>query len=275
MTDDAALLTVLRRDRAIVLGAIATLAALAWAYTMWLAANMDMMSGTTGAGTPMSGMPDAEMITQPDIDSWTPAEFMFMAVMWSVMMVGMMTPSAAPMILLYACVGRHASERAKMLPAVFWFVAGYLSAWIGFSLIATSLQWALTQLQLLTSMMATADAKLGGAILIAAGAYQLTPVKSACLKNRQAPLWFIQRHGGFRREPLGALRIGLVHGLYCIGCCWTLMALLFVGGVMNLLWIAGLALLALAEKMLPTGRLLSRTSGVALIAWGGWLVMSG
>jgi predicted metal-binding membrane protein len=272
---DAALLAVLRRDRNVVLGAIVALAALAWVYTIWLAANMDTMPGMTAAGMSMSTMQDAEMMAQPRIAAWTPAQFIFMANMWSVMMVGMMTPSAASMILLYAHVGRHASAQAKTLPAAFWFAAGYLFAWVGFSLIATGLQWALTQLDLLTSMMATANARLGGALLIAAGLYQLTPVKNVCLRNCQAPLLFIQRHGGFRREPLGASRMGLVHGLYCIGCCWALMVLLFVGGVMNLLWIAGLALLVLAEKVLTTGRVLSWTSGVALIAWGGWLVISG
>jgi predicted metal-binding membrane protein len=121
-------------------------------------------------------------------------------------------------------------------------------------------------------MMASASNVFGGLVLIAAGLFQWSPAKDACLSYCQVPLVFIQRHGGFRRDPFGSLSIGFYHGVYCIGCCWALMALLFVGGVMNVLWIAGIAIFILAEKIVPAGRLLSRMAGLALAAGGIWLI---
>jgi len=122
-------------------------------------------------------------------------------------------------------------------------------------------------------MMEGASNVLGGVVLIAAGVYQWTPLKEVCLSYCQTPLTFIMRHGGFRREASGALALGFRHGLYCIGCCWALMLLLFVGGVMNLLWIAALAALVLLEKLVPFGKLVSRVAGAAFIAMGAWLLL--
>jgi predicted metal-binding membrane protein len=209
----------------------------------------------------------------PTFRPWRMTDFVFMFVMWAVMMVGMMTPSVTPMVLLYATAGRNAVAHGRPLAATGWFLAGYLTAWIAFSLFATGAQWILTQLALLTPMMQSASGIFGGSVLIAAGLYQWSPVKDICLKQCQSPLGFLMSRGGFRSEPLGALRLGAEHGLYCVGCCWVLMALLFVGGVMNVLWIAGLAVLVLLEKVVPTGRLVSRLAGAALAATGLYLLV--
>jgi predicted metal-binding membrane protein len=184
----------------------------------------------------------------------------------------MMTPSATPMILLYARVGRQAANAGKPLAATWWFAAGYLLIWTAFAFAATSAQWALERATLLTPTMAGANGVFGGIVMIAAGLYQWTPLKDACLRQCQAPWLFIQRHGGFRGDARGAIALGARHGLYCVGCCWVLMALLFVGGVMNVLWIAAIAILVLAEKIIPAGRLISRIAGTGCVAGGIWLL---
>jgi predicted metal-binding membrane protein len=266
---EAALDAVLRRDRVIVGAALATLTVLAWAYILWLVRNMDM------GGMPMpgaSGMSMGSMLA-PAFKPWTGLDFVAMFVMWTVMMVGMMTPSAAPMILIYARVGRQAALQGKPFAAAGFFASGYLLAWTLFSLVATIGQWLLDSAALLTPMMASVDQVVGAVVLIVAGIFQWTPLKEACLKHCQAPLSFVQQHGGFRRDALGSLCIGLRHGLYCVGCCWSLMALLFVGGVMNILWIAGLTIFVLLEKIIPTGRVISRISGLGLMVWGSWLLV--
>ena len=266
---ETAIEAVLRRDRAIVAAALVTLTALAWAYVWWLAADMDM------GGMDMSGfrmIPAGIGLMMPATAPWNAMEFAFVFAMWAVMMIGMMTPSATPMILIYARVSRQAAQQGKPLAASAYFAAGYLLTWIGFGLIATSAQWALERAALLTPMMAGASDMFSGVVLIAAGIYQWTPLKDVCLRQCQSPLLFIQRHGGFRPDVPGALALGARHGAYCIGCCWTLMALLFVGGVMNVLWIAAIAMLVLAEKVIPSGRVISRTAGAGLFAGGAWLL---
>jgi len=194
--------------------------------------------------------------------------------MWTVMMIGMMTPSAAPMLLIYARVARDAAARGQAFAATAWFAGGYLLCWAGFAGIATSAQWALERAALMDASTARASAGVGAIVLLAAGLYQLTPLKNACLSQCQSPLFFIHRHGGFRRDPAGAFRLGLTHGVYCVGCCWALMALLFVGGVMNVLWLAGLTILVLIEKLSPPGRVLPTIVGGALTAAGMWLLAS-
>ena len=270
---DAALELVLRRDRMVVLAALGALVVLAWAYVLWLAAAMD---GNHAAMTDMSGMEMAGMdmaeMAGPGPRPWGVTEFAFMFVMWAVMMVGMMLPSAAPMVLIYARVARQAHTQGKPFAPTAWFAGGYLLAWITFALLATIVQWALERALLLTPMMESASTAVGGAILIAAGLYQWTPLKDTCLSQCQSPLLFIQQHGGFRREPKAALRLGTEHGLYCIGCCWALMALLFVGGVMNVLWIAAIAILVLIEKTTLAGRWIARVGGAVFIAAGVWLL---
>lgn len=261
---ETTLARVLRRDRALVLAAIAVLTALAWAYVAWLAWDMDM------GGMDMSGfrmIPSGLGWMMPAEAPWGAFEFVLVFLMWALMMVGMMTPSVAPMLLLHARVGRQALAQGHPFAATGWFAAGYLLAWTGFALVAATAQWALERLALLTPLMQSASSMLAGLVLVAAGAYQFSPLKDRCLTACQAPLVFLQRHGGFRRDVRGALALGVKHGAYCIGCCWALMALLFVGGVMNLLWIAALAVFVLLEKLVA-GRLLSRLAGVALTAWG-------
>jgi predicted metal-binding membrane protein len=171
------------------------------------------------------------------------------------------------MILMYARVARHASERGTPFASAAWFLAGYGLAWTGFALVATTLPYALERMLLLSSTMMASSAVFGGLLLIAAGLYQWTALKSACLSQCQSPFAFIQSHGGFRGESKAAILLGLRHGLYCVGCCWALMSLLFVAGVMNLLWIAALGTLVLAEKLIP-GRLFQRGAGVVLIIAG-------
>ena len=251
---------VLRRDRVVVATALAVITLLAWADLIWLAGQ----PGMAMPGMDMAAMEMAGVAPGP----WDAVAVVF--AMWAVMMVGMMTPSAAPMILIYARVGRQAAANAKPFAATGWFVAGYLLVWTGFALLAAAGQAALQQAALLDATMAATSQVAGGVILIAAGIYQWTPWKDACLAHCQSPLAFIMRHGGFRADPGGALSLGLRHGAYCVGCCWILMALLFVVGVMDLLWIALISAFVLLEKILPVGRLMSRAAGLVLIAAGIW-----
>lgn len=276
---ETALESLLRRDRAVVWTALAVLTLLAWSYILWLASAVNMGTAPSNGmpampGMEMSGTAGIGGAMAPMLTSWSVSDALFMMAMWTVMMAGMMTPSATPMILIYARVGRQAAAEGKPFVATAWFASGYLVAWTGFAFLATAAQWALERLALLTPMLASASSVFGGLVLIAAGLYQWTPLKDACLSQCQTPFAFIQRNGGFRREPRGALTLGLRHGAYCIGCCWALMALLFVGGVMNLLWVAAIASLVLAEKALPPWAMLQRISGAALLAAGAWMLAS-
>jgi predicted metal-binding membrane protein len=262
---DSALEAVLRRDRLLVAGALGVIAALAWGYVLWLAADMDM----GGMDMPEFRMIPAGLGLMAPVDApWGVIEFAFVFVMWAVMMIGMMAPSVAPMILMYARVGRHGNAKGKPLAATGWFAAGYFLTWIGFSLAATLVQWMIERAALLDSRMASASNVFGGIVLIAAGVYQWSPLKDVCLAQCQSPIGFLMRYGGFRGDLPGCLLMGLRHGAYCIGCCWVLMALLFVGGVMNVLWIALLAVLVLLEKLAPFGRWIARAAGVACVVAG-------
>jgi predicted metal-binding membrane protein len=249
MTESLALEHVLRRDRLIVAVGMAGVVALAWVYLV------------AGAGIDMS-MADMPMEPMP----WSTFYAALLFTMWWVMMIAMMVPSAAPMVLLFTAIKRK--QGASVSPSIeAWiFLSGYLLIWAGFSLVAVSAQWGLERAGLLSMAMASTSATLGGVILLAAGLYQFTPVKSACLRYCQSPVLFLSRH--WRPGVVGALRMGLRHGSYCLGCCWFLMALLFVSGVMNLVWIAGIALYVACEKLLPLGHRFSRASGVALIVSG-------
>jgi len=184
--------------------------------------------------------------------------------MWAVMMVGMMVPTAAPMTLVYAAVARKAARQGTKVAPTAAFVAGYVAMWTLFSLGATLAQWGLDSAALLSPMMVSNSPKLGAALLFAAGVYQLTPWKDSCLEHCRAPAHFISAN--WRPGVAGAFRMGVVHGAYCLGCCWILMGLLFLGGVMNLLWIAAITLFVLLEKILPAGALAGRIAGLAMIA---------
>ena len=204
------------------------------------------------------------------LQPWSGAEFVFMFLMWAVMMVAMMLPSATPMVLRYAWIGRAAAFDAEPFGLTGWFAAGYLLVWFGFAFAATDAQWALERAALLTPMASTSNV-VGGILLIVAGLYQWSRFKDICLAHCQDTPLFLQSHGGFRRTILGALKLGVWHGAYCVGCCWALMSLLFVSGVMNVLWMAAIAMLVLVEKTVG-GHLVSRAVGIGLIV-GGWLLM--
>ncbi len=264
---DGALSAILKRENGIVAAALLALVLLAWAYLAWLAAQM-----SAPAMASMPGMPAMPGMAAPVFAPWTPAHVLFMFAMWAVMMVGMMTPSAAPMILIYGQVARQAQTLGRGFAPAGWFAAGYLLSWTAFALAATGAQYGLESLALMTPMMAVSSKALGAAVLIAAGVYQWTPIKDSCLAHCRAPLSFVQHHGGFKPGISGSVRLGALHGAYCIGCCAALMALLFVAGIMNLLWIAALMIFVLAEKVLPGGRTLSRLAGLAMIAAGVWLL---
>jgi predicted metal-binding membrane protein len=268
---DGVLESVLRRDRLIVASALGGIAVLAWAYVLWLAADMDM-NGMNMSGFRM--VPAGIGMMAPAAAPWSAIEFTFVFVMWAVMMVGMMAPSAAPMILMYARMARQGKRAGKPLAATGWFAAGYFLAWAGFSLAATLVQWVLEREALLDARMASANMFLGAVVLIAAGIYQWMPIKNTCLAQCQTPFRFVMSHGGSGSDALGSLRLGLRHGIYCVGCCWVLMGLLFVVGVMNVLWIALLALLVLLEKLTPWGRWIARIAGAACIVAGMWMVFA-
>ncbi|MEA3081595.1 MAG: hypothetical protein QOD54_1263 [Sphingomonadales bacterium] len=211
----------------------------------------------------MSAMPGMD-------DGRSGNDFLVVAAMWGAMMVAMMSPSAAPTILLYGRVHRNAAGASP--PPTAAFLAGYLACWIGFALVAAALQLALERAALASpASMALHGRHAAAALLIAAGLYQLSPFKDACLGRCRSPADFLARN--YRPGASGALRLGLLHGAYCVGCCWMLMALLFVGGVMNLIWIAALTLLVAAEKLLPGGNWLARIAGMAMAGWGAALLL--
>jgi predicted metal-binding membrane protein len=241
---------VLQRERRVVTVALLVVAGLTWVYLF------------AGAGMPsMDGM-DPSMVMAPL--PWSPGYAVVIFLMWWIMMAAMMLPSAAPTILLYDLVARRLTDgRASATLSFAW---GYMLVWGSFSLVAAILHWALDQSGLMTMAMASASSFLGGLILIGAGTWQLTPIKRACLAHCQSPLRFLSHH--WRSGRFGALRMGIAHGAYCLGCCWVMMGLLFYGGVMNFAWIGGLALYILIEKSVPLGHWLTRVTGWTLILAG-------
>lgn len=271
---DSALSRVLRRDRWVMIGTMLALAAFCWVYLICLAGAMPAMNAAPMADMPGMSMTAASALA-PKIAPWTATHALFMFGMWAVMMVGMMTPSVAPMILIYMQVARRGATIDRPFAPAGWFALGYLSAWTLFAALATAAQWGLESLALLTPMMASANRSFGGAILLGAGIYQWLPVKDACLTMCRSPLSFVQRHGGFQPTARGSLRLGLLHGRYCLGCCWALMAALFTVGVMNLLWIALLMMLVLLEKLLPWGSTLARVAGLVAAANGVLMLVRG
>lgn len=255
ISEASALEYVLRRDRVVVIAGLLGVLLLSWLYLLH------------GAGMDMRAMGDMAMAMP-----WSPGYFALVIVMWAAMMMAMMLPSAAPMILLYATIARRRRAQGGVVTATGVFVLGYAAVWTVFSLVAATLQWGLDAATLLSPMMMTTSIAAAGVVLVAAGVYQWTPLKQACLRQCRSPLEFILGH--WREGTSGALVMGLRHGLFCLGCCWMLMLLLFIGGVMNLLWIAGLTLFVLVEKTVSGGHWLSRVAGAALIAWGGVTLLS-
>lgn len=246
-----------RGERAVVALGLMAVAAISWAYLVWAA--MDMQGAMQGPARWMM------------VANWDAPYFALVFMMWVVMMAAMMLPSAAPVILLYGAVLRRSAEPtagAQRLAQSYVFAGGYGLAWTGFSALATLLQFWLSRAALLSPMMIGAGPLFGATLLILAGLYQWTPLKRACLVSCRSPLAALV--GRWRPGLLGAARMGFGHGIDCVGCCWALMALLFVGGVMNLGWIAAISVFVLAEKLMPFGAESGRWSGTALIATGLW-----
>ena len=255
---------VLKRDRAVVVSGILLVAALAWAYTVFLAYDMDGMDMGSAMGNG---------IAMPNVGSWSAVDWGSMFLMWAVMMTAMMVPTAAPMILVFATVNRKRQEQQRPFVPTSVFMSGYIVVWFGFAAVATAANWGLHANGHLDMMIGeTTSVYVGGALLLAAGLFQWSRLKYACLSHCRSPLAFLMTD--WREGTGGALKMGLRHGTYCVGCCWVLMALLFVLGVMNLVWIAALAGFVLLEKVVPHGQALSRASGIGLAAWGA-LMLSG
>jgi predicted metal-binding membrane protein len=251
---------ILRRDRKVVAVCLFVVSASAWLYILSGAGmGMSMLEMTHPGETGM----DMDMVMP---QSWSSGYAVMMFFMWWIMMIAMMLPSATPTILLSAALNRRSSSETPPYGNAAVFAIGYLLAWAIFSLAAVLFHWMLEQAGLLSMLMESASRILSGLLLILAGAWQFTPYKNACLTHCQSPVDFLVQH----RRPgnRGALLMGLHHGYYCLGCCWFLMALLFVGGVMNLYWIIGLAVFVYLEKTPASGKWLTRISGAALMVWG-------
>lgn len=228
---------------------LAGVTTVSWIYTSYLAGGLE------GA-----------MLAMPRMHRWEASYLTLVFVMWAVMMVGMMVPSASPLVLLFVRMNRTRHEEQDPLLPTAAFLAGYVAAWSAYGAAATLVQWGLHRAALLSPTAVSASPVLGGALLVAAGLYQWTPLKRACLTECRSPLGFLMsewRDGGW-----GAFVMGAKHGWFCVGCCWVLMALLFVAGVMNLLWMAAITLFVLAEKVLPGGELVARAGGTAFVVAG-------
>ena len=249
----------IQRDRLLVTLALVVAIGLAWAYLLREAAAMDA-EARTHAAMGMAGM---------NLRAWGAADWVGLFVMWAVMMVGMMLPSAAPVIVLV--LGAYRLRRdARARLAALAFMGGYLLVWTTFSAAAALGQLSLHRAALLSDDMRVRSAALSGVILLIVGVYQWLPLKNRCLVNCQAPLAFLTRK--WRPGVSGGLEMGLKHGAHCVGCCWLLMTLLFVLGVMNLVWIAALAALVLLEKLGPAGAITARVTGVVAAGWGVYLI---
>ena len=258
MQQTAPLEAVLKRHRVFIFAGLAGVTGLAWAYMLYLASNMN----GSGMGTSMA---------MPRMQSWGTIDFALMFVMWAVMMVAMMVPTAAPMILVFATVNRKRRQQGRPFIPTGIFLLGYLAVWSGFAVLATLGQWGHHTNALLSPMMVGTSSVLGGALLVGAGLFQWSPLKYACLTNCRTPLGFLMSE--WREGADGAFVMGLRHGLFCLGCCWILMSLLFVLGVMNLLWIAALAGFVLLEKIAPAGHRVSRLAGLVLTLWGALMLV--
>jgi predicted metal-binding membrane protein len=257
-----ALAALVRGERLVVAAVLVALTILSWLYLALLADAMSAMR--IGEGS-------AYMWLMP-MGQWGPIEFVLCFAMWALMMIAMMVPSAAPMLFAFHAIDRSrpgGGSAARRLPA---FLAGYLVVWSSFSVVAAGVQWWLHDAAVVTDMMISSSRLFDGAVLVCAGIYQFMPAKSRCLSRCRTPMGFLLTE--WRDGTRGALVMGVRHGAFCVGCCWALMALLFVGGVMNLLWIALLAGVVLIEKAVPFGARVAKVTGVALCASGLWFLLN-
>ncbi len=257
-TESSQLPTLLRQDRAVLIVGLAAVTVVAWVYLFSMTSKMAVV----GAIGIMEMTPEMAM---PGIQCWGTVELLLLFVMWWVMMVAMMVPSVAPMVLMFARINRQKGGHRIVGPAG-GLLLGYLVVWAGFSVLAVPAQWGLHRAALLSPTMVSTSSVFGGLLLIGAGVFQFTPLKRACLTQCRSPLSFLMSN--WRGGRWGPFIMGLKHGVYCVGCCWLLMGLLFAAGVMDLLWMAGIAVLILAEKAAPNGDLIGRIAGGALIAAG-------
>ncbi|QEM82309.1 DUF2182 domain-containing protein [Halomonas binhaiensis] len=262
---------VLARDRILVVASVVGLCLLAWLFLVHLTLQMETMDGIAAR---MMGMQTDDSLSAfiattmgPGAATLTDASvnFTLVTLMWAVMMIGMMLPSAAPTILLFATLERK-SRQHGISGRTAAFVGGYLAIWSVYSVAAAAVQTLLSHTHLLSMQMAATSTFLAGLVFIGAGLYELTPLKDRCLTQCRSPIEWLPRH--MRPGRLGALHMGMEHGIYCLGCCWVLMLLLFVGGVMNLIWVAALALLVLAQKLVPGTLVLTRITAAVLVASG-------
>ena len=235
------------------LAALVVLSMTGWGLVLWSAANMS---------SPLVSL------MMPMTSDWAVKEVVAVWLMWAVMMGAMMLPSAIPMLVIHRRIA--ARRDPETLHANRWFLAAYLLTWALFSLVATTLQWNFQRADVLSHMLRAQGALVGGGILVAAGIFQLTPLKAVCLRKCRTPIGFLLTN--WRAGRRGAFQMGLKHGYYCIGCCWSLMMVLFVGGVMSLTTIASLSGIVALEKLAPRGELIARLSGGLLVAWGFWLI---
>lgn len=251
----------LRSDRGILLAALALITAASWTYRFIDAARM------------ARGHNCCDALVAPQLHHWPVADLVMLFVMWAVMMVAMMTPTAAPMVLTFAAINRQRRAADKPYVPTALFLLGYLLVWTGYSLIATLLKWGLHAASLLSPAMTSTSRIFGGSVLIATGIFQFTRLKHACLSHCRSPLCFLMTD--WREGPRGALTMGLRHGLSCTACCWLLMLLLFVLGVMNLLAVAMLTLFVLVEKLAPRPAWVARAGGALCVAWGILMIFCG
>lgn len=245
-----------RRDRTVILLALTIITLLAWLYLADMARGMANMAAS---------------VIAPQSTPWSPTDFLLTFLMWVVMMVGMMLPSAAPMFLVFAAASRTNRPSHEPISPTAAFGLGYGTVWTGFSLGATVLQWGLHRASLLSPMMTSTSAALAGWLFVIAGIYQWSPLKLACLRHCRSPFHFIltRWRSGYR----GAFAMGIEHGTFCLGCCWFLMGLLFAVGVMNLAWVAVISAVVLLEKAAPGGRRMARTIGVGMVVFGVWTLL--
>jgi predicted metal-binding membrane protein len=251
---------VLRRDRWVVGAGLAGAVALAWAYQLYMDWGMKHASPVIAA-------------LMPSMQSWAVWDAFLLFAMWALMMIAMMLPSVAPTVLAFAEINRRRREQESPFVPTSVFVAGYLTAWMGFSLVVTAAQVALHEAALLSPAMIARSHLFAGGLLVCTGVFQWTPLKQACLSRCRSPLGFVLAH--WRDGIAGAFRIGLLHGTYCIGCCALLMTLLFVNGVMNVAWIALLTAYVLAEKLVSAPAWTGRVAGLLLCGWGLWVLGAG
>jgi predicted metal-binding membrane protein len=260
---------VLRYDRWLLSAGLALVIIVAWS---WLFVGAGM--GMSGVEMTRMSFGESALMEMPILSParWSLRYALVMLLMWWVMMVAMMLPSAAPMILLAAALNRNADPANPPFGNSGAFTFGYLLGWGAFSAVAVIAQWELTRIGLLSDMLVINSRLLAGGIAIGAGVWQLTPFKQSCLRHCRSPVRFLTEN----RRPgnAGAIRMGLQHSLFCLGCCWFLMLLLFVGGVMNLIWIAGLAAYVWVEKSVRPGGWLSRVAGVGLVLVGIGLMLA-